>query len=215
MATKKIAWSAALLRGRKAAVESNVSDGSMCRQKVESLGRLLLKGAAAGLVATAPMTLLMVAWHRRLPFTQRYPLPPSLIAKRLAYGTQIPDGLMPRPNPWAMLAAHSAFGAATGALFGATHIQLQRQHPVATGIGYGLFVWAASYLGWVPLGRFMLPATRQPPARNAMMIAAHIVWGATLGLVLDTLSKGSGQPGLNRKHRAGGQFSELSRREDL
>jgi hypothetical protein len=28
----------------------------------------------------------------------------------------------------------------------------------------------------------MPPATRQPRERNAMMIAAHIVWGAALGL---------------------------------
>jgi hypothetical protein len=92
------------------------------------------------------------------------------------------------PNLAATLAAHFGFGAATGALFAAGSKELQHQYPVAAGIGYGLCVWAGSYLGWVPGLRLMPPATRQPAARNIMMIAAHVVWGATLGFALMALS---------------------------
>jgi uncharacterized membrane protein YagU involved in acid resistance len=43
-------------------------------------------------------------------------------------------------------------------------------------------------LGWVPAMRLMPPATRQPAARNFMMIVAHIIWGATLGSAVKALS---------------------------
>jgi hypothetical protein len=31
------------------------------------------------------------------------------------------------------------------------------------------------------------PATQHPAARNALMIGAHIVWGASLGLLADRI----------------------------
>jgi hypothetical protein len=148
----------------------------------------LAKGALAGLIATVPMTLFMLACHRNLPPAQRYPLPPSLIAKRSFGGIALPGKPAPMPNLAATLASHFGFGAATGALFAAAPASLQREYPVGTGIAYGLCVWAASYLGWVPVLGLMPPATRQPTARNAMMIAAHVVWGATLGVALNAFS---------------------------
>src|SRR3546814_3671915 len=42
----------------------------------------------------------------------------------------------------------------------------------------GVAVWAASYFGWIPAMGVLSPAHRHPPARNALMIAAHLVWGA-------------------------------------
>ena len=110
----------------------------------------LLDGAAAGLIATVPMTLFMLACHTNLPTTQRYPLPPSLITKRMFGGIAVPGRPAPMPNWASTLAAHFGFGAGTGALFLTVPAQLRRQHSIATGIGYGLCVWTASYLGWVP-----------------------------------------------------------------
>jgi hypothetical protein len=156
--------------------------------------RKVFDGAAAGLIATVPMTLFMLAWHKNLVATQRYPLPPSLITKRMFGGFAVPGRPAPMPNWASTLATHFGFGAATGALFATTPAETRRQYPVATGIGFGLCVWTASYLGWVPATRLMAPATRQPIGRNLMMIAAHVVWGATLGLVLDALSKGKVSP---------------------
>ena len=149
----------------------------------------LLDGAAAGLIATVPMTLFMLACHTNLPTTQRYPLPPSLITKRMFGGIAVPGRPAPMPNWASTLAAHFGFGAGTGALFLTVPAQLRRQHSIATGIGYGLCVWTASYLGWVPAMGLMPSATRQPVRRNLMMIAAHVIWGATLGFALDALSK--------------------------
>jgi hypothetical protein len=54
---------------------------------------------------------------------------------------------------------------------------------VLAGTLYGLVVWGASYLGLVPALGLLSPATRHPRRRNALMIAAHLVWGAALGLL--------------------------------
>lgn len=150
----------------------------------------LAQGAVAGFLATVPMTIVMLAGHRRLPATQRYRLPPRLITERAAARSPLSHG---RPGSLSTLAAHFGFGAATGAVYAAGQTELQRQYPASTGIGYGLIVWAASYLGWVPAMGLMPPATQQPAARNAMMIAAHIVWGAALGVAIKALRSPSGQ----------------------
>ncbi|MES2465258.1 MAG: hypothetical protein V4671_32230, partial [Armatimonadota bacterium] len=44
----------------------------------------IVKGLIAGVAATVPMTLLMVVWHRRLPRTEQYPLPPHEITMNAA-----------------------------------------------------------------------------------------------------------------------------------
>jgi uncharacterized membrane protein YagU involved in acid resistance len=146
-----------------------------------------IDGAIAGLIATVPMTLFMLACHKRLPVSQRYPLPPSLITQRAVWSLAAPVIPARMPNALSTLAAHFAFGALSGALFAAVPAAMRRQCPVTTGIGYGLTVWAGSYLGWVPALRLMPAATQQPAARNAMMIAAHVVWGATLGLAIEAV----------------------------
>ena len=40
-------------------------------------------------------------------------------------------------------------------------------------------------LGLLPALGILTPATRHPPRRNLLMIAAHVVWGATLGLLTE------------------------------
>ena len=39
-------------------------------------------------------------------------------------------------------------------------------------------MWLASYMGWIPAARILKPASGHPPRRNALMLAAHVVWGA-------------------------------------
>jgi putative membrane protein len=53
---------------------------------------------------------------------------------------------------------------------------------------FGLIVWSGSYLGLLPGLEILSPATRHPAGRNALMIIAHIVWGSTLGVLVDSLS---------------------------
>jgi hypothetical protein len=141
------------------------------------------RGALAGLAATAPMTGVMLLLHRLLPGYQRYPLEPYRITTRLARRLHLSRYLDDQSGRVAATTvAHFGYGAAAGALFP----PLTQRLPVPgvlAGLVYGLLVWAGSYLGLVPALGLLSPATQQPARRNALMIAAHLVWGAALGLL--------------------------------
>lgn len=157
-------------------------------------------GFVAGILATIPMTVLMVVLHRFLRVEERYPLPPRVIMSRLLGGhlgiaATVED--VDATELQAMtLVSHFAYGGACGGSLAAIEhfVPLPR---VVKGIVFGLVVWAVSYLAWLPAFGILPPATEQPPRRNAIMIAAHIVWGAAAGLVLDLLDRpdaAAGQP---------------------
>lgn len=152
-----------------------------------------IAGTVGGVVATYAMTEAMAFLQRRLPNNRGEPLPPRAITEGALSGArghrhndaEINDS--GSNDAWAdlSLAAHFAFGAATGAAFGL----LGRKPGIVPGALYGLAVWAGSYLGWVPALGIMPPATRQKPQRNALMIAVHLVWGATLQLATARLAR--------------------------
>jgi hypothetical protein len=152
----------------------------------EALLPRMLRGALAGLIATAPMTLAMILMHRYLPPLQKYPLPPRQLSDRLAKRTgteQIIDDAQTRA-----LASHFAYGAAAGALYGG----LVKQPPLLSllsGMGYGMAVWTASYAGWIPALRLLSPATEQPAQRNLLMIVANVLWGGVTGLLTGLMNR--------------------------
>jgi putative membrane protein len=82
--------------------------------------------------------------------------------------------------------SHFGYGAATGALYGALAPALP-VGPLAGGVLWGLLVWSGSYLGWLPAAGIRASSTRQPPRREALMIAAHVVFGAATGLLFGAL----------------------------
>ena len=76
-------------------------------------------------------------------------------------------------------AAHLAFGAAAGALYGG--VFGSRRASVMTGMGYGLLVWAAAYGVGMPSLGLHPAATDDTTDRNEVLIGSHLVWGAVLG----------------------------------
>ncbi len=142
------------------------------------MSRLLL-GALAGIVGTAAMTAVMRRLHRRLPPPERYPLPPREIVQQVVpHATS--DALSESGRQELTMAAHFGYGAATGALYAL----IRPGDALLPGAAYGVLVWAASYLGWIPAFGILESATRHPRHRNALMVAAHLVWGATVALAL-------------------------------
>jgi len=144
-------------------------------------------GTLAGFLATAPMSASMALMKRFLPWQERYPLPPHLITMQVAERVGVEDDLNRSGRAVATATGHFGYGALQGALYGA----LDRHLPgpaLLKGIVFGLGVWTGSYLGLLPLSGLFNPATEQPLRRNALMIAAHVVWGASLGLVTSWLS---------------------------
>lgn len=137
----------------------------------------ILYGALAGFAATAAMTAAMWRLHRRLPQAERYPLPPREIVEIL-----LPPGGDGVVRDTAMT-SHFLYGAVTGALVGAVH----PPRTMSGGAVTGAAVWAASYFGWIPAAGILKPASEHPPRRNALMIAAHLVWGGVTALILREL----------------------------
>jgi uncharacterized membrane protein YagU involved in acid resistance len=149
-------------------------------------GRTLLQGSLAGFIATAPMTLFMLATQRFLPKRQRYALPPEIITEDLARRTHVRWHMNKTQVLVATLISHFSYGAAIGALYGL----LEKKVPLPAlvkGIIFGLVVWAASYLALLPLLGMSESGQREPGRRNLMMIAAHIVWGSTMAVLATVL----------------------------
>lgn len=146
----------------------------------------VLAGAAAGFAATTPMTIVMELLHDHLPTHERYPLPPGEIvadAERKA-GVAPPGGV----HRALALAAHFGYGAAAGSLYGPLTAGLPAA-PLVRGALFGLGVWGASYLGLLPALGVLRPATQHPARRSALMIAAHLVWGAALAATAERLTE--------------------------
>jgi len=155
----------------------------------------VLAGAAAGFTATFPMTGAMKAMHERLPFYERYPLPPREITERVADA----GGIESEPAIATLTVLnHFGYGTACGAVFAAIENRLPGP-AVARGMTFGTLVWSASYLGWLPALGILKPATEHPMRRNIMMVAAHLVWGAVLGTLHQRLTEGESMAMKNQK----------------
>ncbi|MFT3895942.1 MAG: DUF1440 domain-containing protein [Anaerolineales bacterium] len=146
--------------------------------------RNLLRGAAAGWIATLPMTITMMTGWMLLPKRERYPLPPreitGVLAKRLGQEDELSDDTLMGVT----LFSHFLYGAITGSMYTA----LEQKIPLNArwkGSFAGLLVWAGSYLGWLPLVGILKPATQHPWRMNFLMIVAHLIWGVVLGETLE------------------------------
>lgn len=149
--------------------------------------KVVLQGALAGTIATLPMTLFMLATQRFLPEGQRYDLPPEIITRDLAARVHLKPFLRKRQVLGATLISHFGYGAVAGALYRPLKRKRLILAPVQ-GLCFGLLVWAVSYLGLLPLLRLSASGPQEPLRRNLMMIAAHVVWGMTLGVITDLLA---------------------------
>ncbi len=137
----------------------------------------LVRGAVAGSVATAAMSAVMLAFRKQMG-TQ----PPDAIATSAAHAV----GAEPTEPQADVLASalHVGFGAVTGAGYA---LLPKVGPPWLRGVVTGLGVWASAYQGWVPALGILPPATEDRPERPAVMIAAHVVYGAVLGELEDRL----------------------------
>jgi uncharacterized membrane protein YagU involved in acid resistance len=148
-----------------------------------------LKGAIAGLVATVPMTVLMLAGKHRLSWRSQDPLPPRQITRQVLRTADAHDNLSSGQETAVTTVNHFAYGAAAGSLYGRLCSPTTAVQGAATGAAYGLAVWTGSYLGLLPALGLYRSATEDTGERNALMVAAHLVWGSSLGMVAYALSK--------------------------
>ena len=166
----------------------------MSSRRDSTIVKNLLAGAAAGFAATVPMTAAMIGMHQTiLPPRHRYPLPPRRITMNVARTFGVKHELDETKRQALTLAAHFGYGSGMGALYAVLVPQLDRAAGrrvprAASGVGWGLIVWAGSYLGVLPALGLHEPATRHPARRNLLMILAHVVFGAMLGWLTEVFS---------------------------
>jgi uncharacterized membrane protein YagU involved in acid resistance len=145
--------------------------------------RKIVAGSVAGFAATIPMSAAMIAMHKQLSPQHRHSLPPRKITVRVASAMGLHHRMNSPQRDAAAIAAHFGYGTAMGGIFAALAPRVPAPS-VFTGIGWGLFVWAVSYLGLLPALGLHEPATRHPRQRNILMIVAHIIWGGALGALM-------------------------------
>ena len=148
----------------------------------------VLAGALGGFAATAPMTAVMFLLHRRLPWHEKHPLPPQEITARVTRRLGIRHHLDDTEHEAMTWLSHFGYGAATGALY-APIAEVVEAPPTLKGAAFGLLVWAASYLGLLPAANILHQPKEQPARPNLLMIVAHLVWGASLGILVDHLAE--------------------------
>ncbi len=146
----------------------------------------LFLGAIAGFLGTIPMTIFMLAMHRFLPKWQRYALPPQKITEELADRADLEKHMNKPQILGATLVSHFGYGSAMGVLYYFVGRSFSLP-PLLKGALFGLIVWSASYLGLLPALSISPSADEEPARRNILMIAAHIVWGSTTGMVANIL----------------------------
>lgn len=146
----------------------------------------LLLGATAGLLGTIPMTIFMLAMHRLLPKWQQYALPPQEITDELADRADLKKRMDNEERLGAAIVSHFGYGAAMGVIYGLISKRIPLPY-LLKGTLFGLVVWVASYLGLLPALRISQSADEEPVRRNLLMIAAHIVWGSTTGIIAGIL----------------------------
>jgi hypothetical protein len=147
------------------------------------------------------MSVAMEVMNRELPVRHEEPFPPRVITQRMARRAGVEQELDEGEHRAAAWVSHFGYGGAMGAVYAFLDERVRPRLPrairgmpsaaldVAHGTAFGLAVWAASYLGWLPAAGIMKPATRQRPANNAVIVASHVVYGAALGLVAGALRR--------------------------
>lgn len=144
----------------------------------------LIAGAAAGAAATVPMTMFWEVMHRRLDGEPPRPLPPREVAEALAVKAGVNRQLDEVQMERLAMALHVGYGTLTGALFGCIAPRREAVRGIAAGMLFGLGVWTASYLGWLPATGVRHSPRWDQPARTKLIVASHLVWGACAGALL-------------------------------
>jgi uncharacterized membrane protein YagU involved in acid resistance len=150
-----------------------------------------LAGAVSGLAATVPMTVAMLVMQRVLPRRQQTTLEPRRVSDDMLRKSGLNDDLSERGKERVSVVAHFGYGAGTGMIYALA----ERLLPLPRGLRgpvYGLFVWAASYAGWLPAVNTLPPPQRRPAGRNLMLVVSHLVWGAAAeGVTAFLLNRGT------------------------
>jgi uncharacterized membrane protein YagU involved in acid resistance len=146
-----------------------------------------LRAGVSGLLATIPMTAIMVKLLDHLSFLEKKELPPQQITRETLLKAEIPT-----KDPWKLKIATWLMHFGFGSLAAVPSAQIQKANAkdiVLRGSLYGIGVWTASYMGWLPLFGYRTNAFEMSPKRNGVMLASHVVWGISLVWIDHSIKK--------------------------
>ena len=140
-----------------------------------SVGRRVAAGFAWGLAATAAMSIVLLL--ARLSGASPTPEPLPIAIVHAIFGTTIAPALV---IVFAVL-AHFGYGALWAGLFAA----VSRPVTFARGIAFGVFLWFVMSAVVLPLVGWGAFGGKIHPLLWFAMLVVHLVYGGTLGLLLD------------------------------
>ena len=146
------------------------------------LGRALVGGVLGGTAGAALMLPLFEGAKRAGVLTEAPPVRVVDRAADAAETTAVDGGIEQGEREGLAVGGHLLYGAAAGALYGLVQEELELP-AVAAGVAYGLVLWAAGYLGWLPAAGVLPQPWRQHPGDALTPVAAHLVYGLALGAV--------------------------------
>ena len=152
----------------------------------------ILRGVVAGLVAGVVGAGAMSIVHKGITAITSGTPPPAAAGQEqdedatVKVADGIMRGLLHRPlpddkKPLAGTIVHYAFGAGVGGLYGGLATVIPRI-TVGLGLPFGAAVWLGAHVIMVPALGLAAPPTRQPPLKEALEFALHLVYGAVTEL---------------------------------
>lgn len=136
----------------------------------------LARGFGWGVVATIAMSVIMILGTATGVSPMPAPIPAAIVSGVLGAGLPMPLLVL------LAAASHLIYGGFWGAVIAA----LTRPVTLFKGIGLGVFLWLVMqvavfpFLGWGPFG-----AAITAPQIAVATLVLHLIYGATLGLLLD------------------------------
>lgn len=164
---------------------------------------VVLRGAAAGILGTGLMTLVFILLDRAVAGEQTIaPSQPERLVGRVAERTGLTAVAAPETRGEAATLAHFSYGALWGGFYALADLFV----PVSTLVGgaiLGLFVWAISFIGWLPAIRHLPPPWRRPPSKVAAGLISHLAYGLGTAFAYHFLASPAGQAAEVSAHHPG------------
>jgi uncharacterized membrane protein YagU involved in acid resistance len=170
---------------------------------MEKLTVRLIRGALAGSLAAACMTVIRMAAHRRGIIEKTVP---QAAEERLSHRFGLGRNAHPIVHHLTDQAMHIGYGASLGAAYAL--VARGRSSSFATrGLGYGIGTWLFGSWLLLPLLRAKQAAWRKRPSENVVDLVAHLVFGAATALVSEELAaqsdRGPSSDSARRQTRVG------------